>query len=243
MGQALEIAVFRALLAQQTLDYLGHFDDLDDHDDSTPYSKVDPPSRLSGRSCGKRTLDFIVHLSGGSYAGVEVKNIRQWMYPSRQEIKDFLSKCCALDIVPVLIARRIHFSTFSVFSPCGMLVHQTFNQLYPQTATALAERVKDKHLLGFHDIRLGNQPDSRLFRFIHDNLPNLLPEARAKFDRFKDLLVAYAEGEHSYKSFAARVKRRLRGEPEDLPPIEPEVKYPEIDVQGEEDDVDPENFE
>src|SRR6266567_7054777 len=57
-GQALEIAVFRALSTQQRLGFLGAFRDLDDHDDATPYSKVEPPSHLSGRSIpNDRSLD------------------------------------------------------------------------------------------------------------------------------------------------------------------------------------------
>jgi hypothetical protein len=145
-----------------------------------------------------------------------------------------LFKCCALDLVPVLIARRIHYSTFSVLNPCGVLFHQTFNQLYPTSAAALATKVKDKRLLGYHDVRLGNQPDARLTRFIHDHLPGLLPVARASFDEFKDLLALYADGTHSYKSFAARVKRRLRGEPEDLP----ELEQPEEEPSDWDDDPD-----
>jgi hypothetical protein len=92
---------------------------------------------------------------------------------------------------------------------------------------ALAVQVKDKHLLGYHDVRFGNDPDKRLLHFVQNNLQRLLPEARAKFDQFKNLLAAYADGDHSYNSFAARVKRRMRGEPEDLAPIEPDE--PEID--------------
>ncbi len=71
-------------------------------------------------------------------------------------------------------------------------------------------------------MRLGDAPDARLVRFIHTNLPALLAAAREKFERFADLLSQYADGTHSYKSFAARVRRRLRGEPEDLPE-EPQV--------------------
>ena len=133
-----------------------------------------------------------------------------------------LFKCCALDVVPVLIARRIHYSTFSVLNPCGVIVHQTYNQLYPESAKDLAQKVRDKQLLGYHDVRVGNQPDGRLVRFIHENLPKVLPGSRVSFDAFKDLLSSYGNGIHSYKSFAARVKRRLRGEPEDLPEFEGE---------------------
>jgi hypothetical protein len=44
-------------------------------------------------------------------------------------------------------------------------------------------------------------------------VPKLRPDSRVKLDRFEDLLAHYTTGEHSYKFFAARVSRRLRGEP------------------------------
>ena len=221
LGQALEIAVFRALAGQTPLNFFGNYPDLAAHDDSTRYAKEEPPSSLSGRHIphGKR-LDFLLQHAEAGYAGLEVKNVREWFYPSREEIQAMLFKCCVLDVVPVLIARRIHYSTFSVLSPCGVIVHQTFNQLYPASAADLAAEVSDKRMLGYHDVRLGNQPDARLTRFIHNHLPALLTAARARFDEYKDLLEAYAVGTHSYESFAARVKRRMRGEPEDFPEIE-----------------------
>jgi hypothetical protein len=213
LGQTLEIATFRALQAQTALNFFGNFPDLHSHDDSTLYIKEEPPSSLSGRQIpGGRKLDFLVHHTAAGYAGIEVKNIREWIYPDREEIREMLSKCCALDVVPVLIARRIHYSTFSVLNPCGVIVHQTFNQLYPTSAQDLSAKVRHKRLLGYHDVRVGNQPDARLTRFVQQHLPNLLRTMRPAFDTFKDLLAGYANGDHSYKSFAARVKRRVRGE-------------------------------
>jgi hypothetical protein len=221
IGQTLEIAVFRALESQNTLDYFGNYPNLDAHDDSTLYSKEEPPSFLSGRRLtGNQKLDFLVNHRGAGYAGIEVKNVREWFYPNRSEIRELLIKCCALDVVPVLIARRIHFSTFSVLNPCGVIVHETFNQLYPYTGQELADQVKQKTLLGYHDVHVGNAPDDRLINFTHNNLPAVLPKARQIFDAFKDLLCAYSSLEISYESFAARVKRRMRGEPEDLPDFE-----------------------
>lgn len=223
LGQALEIAVYRALTTQEELQFFGMFEDLEDHDDSRPYHEEEPPSSLSGRQIPDRAkLDFLIQQRDVGYAGIEVKNIRQWIYPNRLEVVELLAKCCCLDVVPVLIARRIHFSTFSVLNPCGVILHQTYNQLYPASAQALAEKVKDKNLLGYHDIRVGNNPDARLIRFIHENLPKVLIDARQIFDNFKDLLCGYASGELDYSSFSARVKRRERGEREDFPEGEPE---------------------
>jgi len=221
VGQALEIAVYRALLGQNTMDFLGNFGDLDEHEDDELYRKEEPPSSISGQEIEGK-LDFIVFHSPGVRGGLEVKNVRAWLYPDREELIGVLKKCCALDTVPVLIGRRIPYVTYSVFNPCGVVIHQTYNQRYPAADSALAEKAKHKDLLGYHDIRLGNEPDKRLLKFIQKDLPGLLPEMRDRFERFKDLLLDYVEGRKSYKSFSARVKRRLRGEPEDLPVFDEE---------------------
>lgn len=209
LGQALEIATFRALQTQTNLEYFGHFPDLDNHDDSTLYRKVEPPSFMSGRQISGE-LDFLVHHPQAGYAGLELKNVREWFYPDRAEVRDLLLKCCTLNVVPVLIARRIHYSTFSILNPCGVIIHETYNQIYPNSAKDLAEKVKDKTLLGYHDVRVGNTPDARLTRFIHKNLPTILPTARESFDTFKDLLLDFGNGEN-LPSFIARVRSRMRG--------------------------------
>jgi hypothetical protein len=69
-----------------------------------------------------------------------------------------------------------------ICDPCGIVIHQTFNQLYPESATAIAERARNKRFLGYHDIRLGNQPDPRLITFLHTNLPKVVERARERFD-------------------------------------------------------------
>lgn len=156
VGQALEIAVYRALSRQTALRFLGHFQDLDAHDDSFLYKKEKPPSAISGRQIpsGGR-LDF---LAGDlTYpAGIEVKNVRECMYPDRTEVKELLRKCCALHAVPVLIARRIPFVTFKLFRLSGVLIHETYNQLFPVSETDLPNQAKHKDLLGYHDVRIGN---------------------------------------------------------------------------------------
>src|SRR6266446_7420530 len=69
--------------------------------------------------------------------GIECKNVRHWMYPHVPELIDTIRKCLALDAVPVLIARRIPFVTFAIFSRCGFIVHQTYNQLFPAAEAAV----------------------------------------------------------------------------------------------------------
>src|ERR1051325_2250731 len=215
VGQSLELAIYRALLFQDALpDYLGAFLDLNDHDDSTLYSKEEPPRRLGKRTMDGR-LDFLVRHPDAGWAGIEAKNIREWMYPDRDEIFQLLSKCFQLNAVPVLIARRIHFSTFAVLNACGVVIHQTFNQFFPESETKLADQARHKHNLGYHDIRPRNTPDARLSRFVSTDLPKVLPEHRARFETHQDIIGAYVASEMSYREFAARVRRRRLGQNED----------------------------
>ena len=216
LGQTLEISIYRALQAQQRLSYFGRYTDLDAHDDSELYRKEEPPNYIGRRSIdGQEQLDFLVSNDAGIWGGLEAKNVREWMYPNRDEVRDLLSKCVALDCVPILVARRIPYVTFYVLNKCGFIIHQNYNQLYPATASDIADQAKQKNLLGFHDIKCGNLPDQRLTKFLSENLPALLEQAKPKFDLYKDLLGAFASREMEWPEFSARARRRATGEPED----------------------------
>jgi len=212
-GQALEIGVFRAILAADGVMPFGGFLDLDTHDDDKLFSKNEIHT-LNGRSLGKLALDFIV-AAGGDHCGVEVKNTRPWFYPHDQELKDAIRKARTLDVVPVLVARRIHFTVFKVLGACGVILHQTFNQLMAKADTDLADKAREKTLLGYHDIRVSNAADARLSRFFSVNLPPLVGPARQKLADYGDLLDAYVTNEMAYDEFAGRVRRRQQGLPED----------------------------
>lgn len=215
IGQCLEIMVYRALIEQDAVQFLGGFADLDKHDDSQKYSKVEPPDMVDGRSIHPKSLDFLLNHPLAGWAGVEVKNRRPWLYPSFEEVKDLLRKAVALDCVPVLIARRIQYSTFRLLKPCGVILHQTYNQRLPEADRELADLARQKDLLGYHDIRTGNAPDPRMSLFVGTNLPKVLPAARERFREHRDLLTAFVSGDISYKAFAAKVRRREDGTNED----------------------------
>jgi hypothetical protein len=205
LGQSLEIAIYKALISVNKFEFVGGFPDLADHDDSVAYFKEEPPSSVSGLVIpGKKHLDFVLFPQPGR-VGIEAKNIREWLYPHAPEIKDLLLKCCAIDAIPVLIARRIPFITFRVLNACGVIVHQTYNQRFPEADSALAEKAKDKLLLGYHDIRIGNEPDARLLKFVGDNLSKVLPEARMRFNAMKELLTLYAKSEIPYRTFIKKI--------------------------------------
>ncbi|MCK1330243.1 hypothetical protein IVB57_18085 [Bradyrhizobium sp. CW9] len=226
LGQTLEIATYKALLDGPLEEFSGRYFDLTSHDDSAMYRKEEPPQHIGRRTLsGNQNLDFLIRHPTAGYLGVECKNVRVWLYPQDDDITEALQKCLALNAVPVIIARRIPYATFAVLSRCGVIIHQTYNQLLPSADAEIAALAKQKDLLGFHDIRLGNEPDGRMVKFITKNLPLIADEARRKFDEHSDLLDGFVNGHMSYAEFAGRSGRRSRGEPEDFdedlhPPFE-----------------------
>ena len=124
----------------------------------------------------------------------------EWIYPDADEIKGLLVKCVALDCVPILVARRFPRATFDVLGECGVVLHQTLNQLFHVTDRGLADRAKRQDSLGFNDIRVGDEPDARLLSFIGTSLPEQLPDARTRFDKYRGLLADYADGEITTES-------------------------------------------
>lgn len=230
LGDALEIAVLRAL-QRSPMHFVGGFHDLTEHDDSKPYRKEEPPLTLSGRRMpGEMRFDFVAFHPVAGALGIEAKNIREWIYPDRQEVKDLLLKATTVDALPVLIARRIHYVTFKLLGECGVLLFENFNQLYPASEAELAKAVAQKDLLGYHDVRAGNAPNPHLVRFLTETVPAEAPAARERFNRYFDLLEKFGAGEMSYKSFAARVRRRRNGKPEHADVVE-------------EEEIDPDDFE
>lgn len=59
LGQALEIAVYRALTEQSAFHTFGAFRDLDAHDDAILYRKEEPPSSADGRTMSGLSLIHI----------------------------------------------------------------------------------------------------------------------------------------------------------------------------------------
>ena len=217
-GQCLELAIYRALGAQPDAYYFGRFLDFDP---SVPkrtrklYRKKEPPTYIGNRAIpGERPLDFLYLHRAAGFAGVEAKNVRGWLYPSGDEVKGLLFKCVALDCVPVLVARRFPRVTIEVLGMCGVVLHQTLNQLYHVADKNLADRAMRQDSVGFDDIRVGDEPDACLLRFIGTTLTEVLPDARTRFDNFKDLLARYADGGIQYPEFAGRVRRRAAGKEE-----------------------------
>lgn len=89
---------------------------------------------------------------------IEVKNLRDWLYPTSSEVYQLLSKAALLQqalpnvrIMPLLVARRIHVTTFRMFKDLGAYGVQTKRQYI---GTVDAERLQEVRIgLGFLDLQ------------------------------------------------------------------------------------------
>ena len=215
MGQTLEISILKSL-PQSGMNFVGGFTDLHLHDDSSNYKKEEPPLSFSGRTMpGDMRFDFLAFHPSAGPIGIEAKNIREWVYPNRSEVKELLHKAVYADTLPVLVARRIPYVTFMLLNTCGVMVFENLNQQYPFSDADLAEAVRKKEDLGYHDVRAGNEPNPRLLHFLATVVPARAEEYRARFERYRDLLGSFADGDMGYPTFAAMVRRRAAGEPEE----------------------------
>jgi len=220
MGDTAEIAVMKAMQLNG-LHFVGHFGDLDKHDDSTRYVKYDPDS-FSGKVIDGGKLDFILFNRDAGGLGIEIKNTREWIYPDKQIVTDLLKKCLQIDVVPVLVARRMHYTTFSVLNACGAIIHQFYNQLYPNAEAGLADDVRDKNRLGYFDVRVGNEPDARMLHFFGNSIQLVSKESREKFDSRKELIDQYVNGSMKYVEFERTLREGDEGSEEEGPDWDPD---------------------
>jgi hypothetical protein len=84
---------------------------------------------------------------------VEVKNVRSILYPYDHDVWDLLAKLAAFpDVLPVLVARKFHTTTFRMFKDIGVLGTEMRAQFFSPTIPADQFR-GIVGTLGFHDAR------------------------------------------------------------------------------------------
>ena len=87
-----------------------------------------------------------------------------------------------MQVTPLLIARRIHYTTLTNFlEPAGIIAHQSYYQYYPADKQALVEKIRHKRSLGFSDIRATEEPDTRTLKFFHENLKTISDSMAERF--------------------------------------------------------------
>jgi hypothetical protein len=108
---------------------------------------------------------------------IEVKSLREWIYPRTAELYQLLDKGAVLQaarpdqlIAPILICRRAHATTFQMAKSLGFFVIDVQEQRVGGVDQADIDEVRIE--LGFHDLRLdAGAPSDRLVKRIQRTLP------------------------------------------------------------------------
>ena len=199
-GDALEIITFKCLDEVHRIKpryvYQGFFDlDPNKKDRHGRYPKVQPPKTVAGKVTRKEA-DFIQFGYDEGGLCLECKNYREWLYPHSSMIKELIVKSNDLGLIPVMIHRRIHYTTITNFlEPAGIIAHESYYQYYPSDANELAAQVSYRRSLGFTDVKATEDPHPRTRKFIAETLPKVVAHMADRWTKNRASLVAYAEGQ------------------------------------------------
>lgn len=204
LGDPLEISIFKILKDLRRKDrriiFFGSFD-LSARLSSGRYSKTEPPIDINDSVISGPPDFFMTHPNTGEPCIIECKNVREWIYPSSALMKDLVRKALVADMTPILIARRLPFITkVALCAPAGIIAHETYRQLYPNTpyGHSLAVTVTKTRGLGYADVLVSEDPLPRTVDFFERNLPGLLVTASAKFQANRPALSAWVDGDMTW---------------------------------------------
>lgn len=166
-----------------------------------------PQTKFSGKSfTGAGDLDhYLVYKQEGTLVGVEDKNYREWIYASSGKLRELLGKALTYGMLPVLVARKIHFTTRILCHHLGAVAFETHYQFFP---TKYAERLADarhKDGLGFADIRFTEEPPPHVIRLFSEYLPRLVPSSWEKFKSNDDIIRRYVNQDIDYLHLLAEL--------------------------------------
>lgn len=198
VGDALEVIVFKTIRELSNTDdrfrYFGSLEIDKQKNIYGRYRKNEPPQRI-GENKTLKQADFLLSGYPEGILGIECKNYREWIYPRHTAIKDLIIKSFELNVIPILIARRIHYSTITnLLKPSGIVAHQSYFQYYPGDDHEIAANVRHKRSLGFTDVTSKEEPHQRTREFFFTVLPNILPDMAARWKTNKAALYEYAKG-------------------------------------------------
>ncbi len=88
-------------------------------------------------AAGEWPLDPAKLAAGTVPFAVEVKNVRSMLYPYDHDVWDLIAKVAAFpDVLPLIVARRFHVTTFKMFKDLGVLGSETRAQFFSPSIPA-----------------------------------------------------------------------------------------------------------
>ena len=159
------------------------------------FRKLQPPKHIGGRSSGSEADFFQFGHTFGPLC-VECKNLSEWLYPHHHAVRELILKADDFGAIPVLVARRIHYTTRTNFlEPAGIIAHESYFQYYPSDKSELAAAARHKRSLGFTDVIATEEPHPRTLHFFTTILPKITEKMSTRWLANRSALVAYADNQ------------------------------------------------
>lgn len=122
---------------------------------------------------------------------IEAKNLREWIYPRTQELYQLLDKAASvqvahpdIQIVPVLVCRRLHFTTGAMAKQVGIHLIETKTQFVRPVVLSVddGQRKVDEVVneLGY-DVTLHDEATPAMKRQFETTLPSRVDEAAERW--------------------------------------------------------------
>ena len=213
LGDPLEISVFKALrrlrAADRRIAFQGSFD-LEERQPSGRFRKTEPPSAYNDVALDGPPDFVLFSPTIGEPLMIECKNHREWIYPSSDVMKTLVRKAISADMTPVLIARRLPYITKAALcAPAGILAHETYHQMYPDTQAGreLAVEAARTRGLGYADLQATEDTLPRTTKFFETDLPRIAQRAARRFLENKEVLDAWASSEITWRQLFNHLHR------------------------------------
>ena len=142
--------------------------------------------------------------------GVEVKNVRHFVYPDSSDIWQTLRCAVELQCLPVLTTRRVHFKTFLFCRSIGMIVHESQKQYFAASLSEDPRLLAAHEDLNFLDVIAWEEADPFIVQFFEETVPKIIDRTASTFERYSDLIGDYAIAGDLHNDEMPPVERKKR---------------------------------
>lgn len=128
---------------------------------------------------------------------VEAKNIREWIYPDKEDFWSLVNKALALQdaifpILPLFVARKIPYYTRVAMKEIGVLGFEMHKQYFDPSVQADVARFRDKDQLGFHDVTASLSASEPFTTYLKQTVKLHGPDYAARFKSNAPVLSRFA---------------------------------------------------
>jgi hypothetical protein len=120
---------------------------------------------------------------------IEVKNIREWIYPHAKQLYTLLDKAAQIQIahpargfVPLLVCRRVHYTTFRMARDLGFFVAENRAQFVLPRAEVVPEQFEQvRQVLGLRDLQRSDGVHPPLLRRLNNAVLQVADRTAERF--------------------------------------------------------------